>query len=35
LPETPREAAARMAAAGDDQLLISDAFVDDVDVEWK
>jgi antitoxin MazE len=30
-----REAAARMAAAGDDELLIPDAFEDDVDVEWK
>jgi antitoxin MazE len=30
-----REAAARMAAAGDDELLIPDAFVDEIDVEWK
>jgi antitoxin MazE len=29
-----REAAARMAAAGDDQLLIPDVFEDDVDVQW-
>jgi antitoxin MazE len=30
-----REAAVRMAAAGDDELLIPDAFVDEIDVEWK
>jgi antitoxin MazE len=30
-----REAAARMAAAGDDELLIPDAFADEVDLEWK
>jgi antitoxin MazE len=30
-----REAAARMSAAGDDDLLIPDVFEDDVDVEWK
>jgi antitoxin MazE len=30
-----REAAARMAATGDDDLLIPDVFQDDFDVEWK
>ena len=30
-----REAAARMAAAGDDELLIPDAFADEFDLEWK
>ena len=30
-----REAAARMAAAGDDQLLMPDVFEDDVSVDWK
>jgi antitoxin MazE len=30
-----REAAARMAAAGDDELLIPDVFEDDINVEWK
>jgi antitoxin MazE len=30
-----REAAARMAAAGDDELLIPDAFADEIDLEWK
>ena len=30
-----REAAQRMAAAGDDELLIPDAFEDDENVEWK
>jgi antitoxin MazE len=30
-----REAAARMAATGDDELLIPDVFEDDVHVEWK
>jgi antitoxin MazE len=29
-----REAAERMAAAGDDELLIPDVFEDDIDVEW-
>lgn len=29
-----REAAARMSDAGDDELLIPDAFEDDVEVEW-
>ena len=28
------EAARRMAASGDDELLIPDVFVDDIDVEW-
>jgi antitoxin MazE len=30
-----REAAARMAAAGDDELFIPDAFADEIDLEWK
>ncbi len=30
-----REAAARMTAAGDDELLIPDAFEDEVEVEWQ
>jgi antitoxin MazE len=30
-----RDAAKRMAAAGDDALLIPDVFEDDVSVEWK
>jgi antitoxin MazE len=30
-----REAAAQMAAAGDDALLIPDAFDDDLELEWK
>ena len=30
-----REAAARMSAADDDELLIPDVFEDDVNVEWK
>ena len=30
-----REAAQRMAAAGDDELLIPDVFEEDVNVEWK
>jgi len=30
-----REAAARMAAEGDDELLIPDVFEDDVSVEWE
>jgi antitoxin MazE len=30
-----REAAARMASAGDDQLLFPDVFDDDIDSEWK
>jgi len=30
-----REAAERMSAAGDDELLIPDAFDDDVDVQWQ
>jgi antitoxin MazE len=30
-----REAASRMAAAGDDALLIPDSFADEVDLEWK
>jgi antitoxin MazE len=30
-----REAAARMAAIGDDTLLIPDVFEDDVSVDWK
>ena len=30
-----REAAAQMAAAGDDELLIPDVFEDDIDVDWK
>lgn len=30
-----REAAARMAAAGDDELLIPDVFEDDVSVDWQ
>jgi antitoxin MazE len=29
-----REAAVRMSAAGDDELLIPDVFADDIDVEW-
>ncbi len=39
VPERPRqgwnEAAARMAAAGDDELLMPDVFEDDTVVEWK
>jgi antitoxin MazE len=39
LPERPRqgwrEAAERMSAAGHDELLIPDAFDDDIDVEWN
>ncbi len=30
-----REAAARMVAAGDDELLIPDMFEDDISVDWK
>lgn len=30
-----REAAQKMAAIGDDELLIPDAFADEVDVEWS
>jgi antitoxin MazE len=30
-----REAAERMAAAGDDELLVPDVFNDDIDIEWE